>query len=255
MITRTEQQLQEIADAIPFITEINPARHLPHQEIEQIKEKLQKIGEVVEKLHKAFTLRHSRIPWNTIKEWSSIDPYSLSNQDLTTISTAKTILETHRDEINKQAYPDRDIQSGVLTSLAGHLDLHAKEFYGKADALTVLISLTGILVVARAALLNIGVTLNLAQFFIYCSNALPVLWIARDIMREHDNFWISMPRAEDYFTHTDFYFDARSVLEDNIFEINSMLMERGKARERQKNLWYATALLSIIVTLIAAICQ
>jgi len=253
MISRTEKQLQEIADAISSIQNFPSVSQLTDQEKSHIKNELQKIGKIAGELPVSFTFRHSKVPWDEIQNWVSINTHSLSNQDISIISDARAILAKSKDRIARIAYADREIQSGILTSLSGHLDLHAKELYGRANSMAVLMSLTGILVVTRIALLNIGLSLNLPQFFIYLSNALPLIWIAWNIIRDDNDLLVAMPLAEDYYTHTDFYDDAREVIDSNIYEINLKLTKRWKTKKRQEILWYITAFASITATIIAAI--
>ena len=253
MPTKTESLLRDIVGKIEEYLELPSVPNMTAAQKSDAISKLQEIRDHARGLPKEFTSRHSLIFGYILYSFGNVHS-SVSGVTDSNIASATKHLKCNHDDIRRHAYPDRNIQSHVLSSLDAQLDLNIKEWYGKAESLAVLVSLTGILIVIRAAFLNIGVSLNSFQIYVYCLNAIPVIWMAWDIAKEYDMLRIIILPAEKFFTHTELYEIEYNLKEENVFESKVLLSRRRRRRKSQRRTWAFTAILSIIITLTTNIC-
>ena len=259
MPTPTEEHLQFISEKISSIKvrcgEVagTPMSYVAEQAVINY---LQSIGATVSLLPSRFKEWYSEVPWEDMEIWSSADKFPSLTINSEQLMKTLAKLEIVEKEIRRHISPDRDIQKGVIASLDTMFDQFSKEWYGRAESLSVLISLTGILVIIRIALLNVDLSLSTPQILVYTSIAIPVVWMALDIAKEYALKWVDFnASADDYSTHTQFYDIACDMRAENIFLIIESLYKRRNRRKWQKRLWYFTAASSIIFTIIIAICQ
>jgi len=251
MHTQTELQLQKIVKKIKSINELPDIGQQTDCQKDITIAILQEIGEIVDSMSEKFTKRHFTIFWSELKNLKNIKRNSMENEDEQRMSDAIKTLSDNSADLGKLAYPDKDIQTEVLSHMKFEFDLHTKELYGRDESLAVLISLTSMLFAIRAALVNIGLPLSLFQIVVYSLNIIPIIWIALDISKDHDRTWLEINPASNYCTYTDYYNVAYDIIEENIKLIIGILNRRRRIRKRQIKMWKRTALSSIIITVIA----
>ena len=251
MPTQTESHLQEIAEKIETIKNLQqvPAGTIPPNDIQTITEELQAIGEVVFLLPESFTDKYSDVPWNEMKNWASFNTLvsGVTSEQLTNIICD---LKKAEPEIIRHISPDRDIQNGIIALREKYLDQLYNDFYGRAESLTIIISLTAILVVIRVAILNVGVLLSGWQILVYSLIAIPVAWVAWDIVKEYEKPWVYNDTSTIYNTYTQFFDMSCDSLNENIYNISKLLDKRIRNRRWQRNIWMLTSGVSILVTII-----
>lgn len=249
MLTQTESLLQDIVREVEKYLELPSVSNMTAIQKEGAISRLLKIREYVSGLPREFTDRYSLIFEYIIDEFGNIRSSVPGATDIN-IARATEHLEHNFADIHRHANPDRGIQNGIIASQGKYLDQLYSDYYGRAGSLTIIISLTATLVVIRAALLNVGVQLSGWQILVYSLMAIPVAWVAWDIVNGHEKAWVYDDPHTNYSTHTQFFDMSCDSLNENIYSISEFLDKRKRNRKWQRIIWMITAGVSILVTII-----
>ena len=256
MPTPTEDRLRVIAEKIEDIYKIcgrTPVADPSLAEASDIILRLNQIGQTVLLLPASFKNkynRYTRVRWADMESWGTSNTFSPSTFDLHKLQKVIIVFNSAESEINRHAFPNIDIQAGVISSLNTRYEQISKDWFDSRRGTYIFISLTALLAVVRGGLSTVdNYELTSLQILIYCVLLLPIFWIAFDIFWGREIYRYYNFDDTEYYTYTEFY-DIASILgERNIYLLLSLLQRQRTVMIFQAILWILGIATSIIITL------
>lgn len=254
MPTPTEAHLQVIAGKIEDIYKIcgrNPVADPSSAEASRIILHLDEIGQTVHMLPPRFKNRYRGVKWGDMENWSAPNAFSPAAFDIDELQKVDAVFNSAEHEINRHAFPNKDIQAGVISSLDIRYEQLSKDWFDSRRGAYILISLTAFLAVVRGGLSTVdSYELTSLQILIYCVLLLPILWISFDIfwgrkIYRHYNY-----DAGSYYTYTEFYESASSLRLGNFLILSGLLNRQRRLMIYKATLWAVGIIISIIITIL-----
>lgn len=250
MPTQTEQHLQAIVDKIENVRKIQNSAQGPNLSLTSqtiISDDIKTIGEHVSLLPKEFKDTHNNIPWAVMENWAASSLFPSSNFNFSSIVIALHNINVAEPRISMHLPSNRNIQNGIIASLDSYYGHLCADWHEDRKRHYIFISLTGILVIIRAAIRD-TVALTSQQIIIYALLAIVVVWITIDIHAEREIYRIYDSPYRHYFTYTEFFVRARFFRQTNINQLNKLRKKHSNTRDRQGKLWWMLSIASTSIT-------
>ena len=252
MLTPTETLLQDIADNINALRELNAkASALTNPEKQEVIRLFTSVGHTVDLLPDKFCCDYgSYANWVTMSSWVNVSQCFPNGYDIARFNDNFSILESAESEIVRHLHISRDIQKAILEN--GH-NVEKKYYFMMTNIiqwLAPMLWLTGFVLALRFGFHQTQLS-EISRWELIPMGFLliPALIIVISMTKIPDPLLIYAKNAEDYNTFTEFYDYSQDAIEVNMRTIRKEITKILLVRKRSLNLYW-TSLIAYTICVI-----